>query len=67
LERTYSLVSKNKMLIGFGISSPENVRTFSPYCDGIIVGSAVIKSINEDKTFKSVTTLISSLSTACNY
>lgn len=63
LERTYSLVTKNKMLIGFGISSPENIKTFAPYCDGAIVGSAVIKKINED--YKGLPEFIRSLSNAC--
>jgi len=64
LKRTYSLVSKNKMLIGFGISKPEDVKTFSPYCDGVIVGSAVIKIINESNTLNSIAGFIKSLSVA---
>ncbi len=48
LERTYKLVTKNKMLVGFGISSPEDIRKISPYCDGVIVGSAVIKSLSRN-------------------
>ena len=45
LKRTYSLMKKNKMLIGFGISSPEDVKNLTAYCEGVIVGSAVIKSL----------------------
>ena len=67
LERTYSLVTKNKMQIGFGISTPENVKAFSPHCDGIIVGSAVVKKIEEDETLNELRNLVSSLSNACNY
>ncbi|MBI1937397.1 MAG: tryptophan synthase subunit alpha [Ignavibacteriales bacterium] len=63
LERTYSLVTKNKMLIGFGISSPENIKTFLPFCDGVIVGSAVIKKINED--YKALPEFIRTLNNAC--
>jgi tryptophan synthase alpha chain len=33
--------------IGFGISSPEHVRKLAPYCDGLIVGSAVVRRIAE--------------------
>lgn len=65
LERTYSLIKKNKMLIGFGISNAESVKSFIPYCDGVIVGSAVIKLILEKKEMSELNSLISSLSEAC--
>lgn len=65
LERTYSLIKKNKMLIGFGISNAESVKSFIPYCDGVIVGSAVIKLILEKKEMSEMNSLISSLSEAC--
>lgn len=68
LERTRALIKNNKMLIGFGISNQESVKRFLPYCDGIIVGSAVIKSIEKDYEDKSLwentVKLISELSTA---
>ena len=65
LERTYTIVKKNKMLIGFGISNAENVKTFAPYCDGVIVGSAVIKKISEAKTISEIGGFIKELSDAC--
>lgn len=55
LKRTSFLIKKNKMLIGFGISNPDDVKTFAPYCSGVIVGSAVIKSLmngNKNSTLK---------------
>lgn len=65
LERTYSIVEKNKMCIGFGISKPEDVKSFSPFCDGVIVGSAIIKSLSEDgNNFENTLKLISSLKEA---
>lgn len=33
--------------IGFGINTPEQVKEFSQYCDGVIVGSAIIKIIEK--------------------
>lgn len=48
IEHSHSILKKNKMLVGFGISSEEDVRKYSPFCDGVIVGSAVIKSLMED-------------------
>lgn len=33
--------------IGFGISTPEHIRELKGYCDGLIVGSAVVRKIEE--------------------
>ena len=33
--------------IGFGISTPEQAKKMSSYCDGAIVGSAVVKIIEQ--------------------
>ncbi len=65
ISRTRSLIKKNKMMIGFGVSKPEDVKTFSPYCDGVIVGSAVIKSLLNNENYDSTLKLISQLSQAC--
>ncbi|MCX6149450.1 MAG: tryptophan synthase subunit alpha [Ignavibacteriales bacterium] len=66
LKRTYSLVSKNKMLIGFGISTPENIKEITPYCDGVIVGSAIIKQLmNDNKSYDKTLTLIKELKQSC--
>lgn len=62
---TRLLIKKNKMMIGFGVSKPEDVKIFSPYCDGVIVGSAVIKSLLNNKNFDATLKLISQLSQAC--
>lgn len=65
LDRTYKIASKNKMQIGFGISSGEDVKIFSPYCDGVIVGSAVIKSLsNDDENFSKTIELVKELKKA---
>lgn len=36
--------------IGFGVSTPENVRMLSPVADGLIVGSAIVKRVAEAAT-----------------
>ncbi len=41
-------VKKNKVLLGFGISTPEAAKNNIKYCNGVIVGSAIIKSLSED-------------------
>jgi len=66
LERTYKLLKKNKMMIGFGISSPENIKEYKDFSDGFIVGSAVVKSLEkDDDEFSGTVELIKSLSEAC--
>ncbi len=64
LKSTYEIVEQNKMLIGFGISKPENIKQLSPFADGFIVGSAVIQSFLNN-TIEDTTKLIKSLSDAC--
>lgn len=34
-------------MVGFGISSPEQAAKMSSYCDGVIVGSAIVKIVGE--------------------
>lgn len=66
LDRTYKIASKNNMQIGFGISSGEDVKMFSPYCDGVIVGSAIIKSLStDDYSFRNTIKLVEELKEAC--
>lgn len=36
---------QNPVLVGFGISSGESAARLSPYCDGVIAGSAIIQRI----------------------
>ncbi len=43
LQRARKEVVKNPLLAGFGISTPEDARNISRDCDGVIVGSALIK------------------------
>ena len=35
------------LCIGFGISSPEHVRALAPVADGLIVGSALVRRLND--------------------
>ncbi|WP_019640375.1 tryptophan synthase subunit alpha [Paenibacillus fonticola] len=37
--------------IGFGISSNEQVRRFSEICDGVVIGSAIVRKIEESIPF----------------
>ena len=68
IHNTYQLLRKNKMLIGFGIFGAADVQRFAPYCDGVIVGSAVIRALGDGSTPRDYTQalkLIGELSKAC--
>ena len=69
IKRTYSLIKNNKMMIGFGISGPAVIKKFSPHCDGVIVGSAIIHKLlsEKDNKFTKTGEFINSLSNACQY
>jgi tryptophan synthase alpha chain len=65
LKKASALIKKNKMLVGFGISSPDDVKTFSPFCSGVIVGSAVIKSLmNDNANYEMTKALVKSMKSA---
>jgi tryptophan synthase alpha chain len=65
LKRTYNIVEQNKMLIGFGISKPEDIKQLAKYADGFIVGSAIIKSLMNNDISETLQ-LVQSLKSACN-
>jgi tryptophan synthase alpha chain len=44
LKEVRSLV-KGPLAVGFGISTPEQVKWLSPYVDGIVVGSAIVQRV----------------------
>ena len=44
------IIKKNATIpcaVGFGISGPEQAKKMSTYCDGVIVGSAIVKLISK--------------------
>lgn len=49
LQRCRQQIRKNPMLVGFGIASGDDARKLARYSDGIIVGSALIKRINNSR------------------
>jgi len=36
--------------IGFGVSTPDHVRSFAPLADGVVVGSGLIREINKGRS-----------------
>lgn len=43
---------KLPVVIGFGVSTPEQIRQLTPMADGIVVGSAIVRLIEEAITYK---------------
>lgn len=67
IERTYKYVNKNKMLVGFGISSPNDIEKIKTTCDGVIVASSIMKIMQkENYKIDEVLEFVSSLSKACD-
>jgi len=60
--------SKKPVAVGFGISTPDQAKEVSRFADGVIVGSAVVKIVEEegknDKLAERVGVFISSLAAA---
>ena len=46
--RTVQKVSRKPVAVGFGISTPNQAREISRFADGVIVGSAIVKIIEEE-------------------
>jgi tryptophan synthase alpha chain len=50
LKRARKVVTRNPILAGFGISTPEDARLVSGDCDGVIVGSALIRLLGDNRS-----------------
>ncbi|PKM92851.1 MAG: tryptophan synthase subunit alpha [Elusimicrobia bacterium HGW-Elusimicrobia-4] len=44
--------TKKPLLVGFGIAKPEHIKKLKNYCDGFIIGSAIIELIRQKKSVK---------------
>ena len=53
--------------LGFGISTPEQIRQLAPYCDGLIVGSAIVRIIGRHgrDCLQPVSEFVTALKNAC--
>jgi tryptophan synthase alpha subunit len=49
--------------VGFGISKPEHVRAIADWCDGVIVGSAVVQAVLDrpDRPVEAVRSVVAPL------
>lgn len=67
--KTVASYAERPKALGFGISNAKMAAEFKGYCDGIIIGSAVIKkimeSVNIEDTIENVKNFISEITTVC--
>jgi len=50
--------SKVPVCLGFGISTPDDILALSPYADGLVVGSALVKTVAENGKHPELLTLV---------
>jgi len=70
LAASFRKITSKPLALGFGIESPEHIYAAAPYCDGVIVGSALARLIekyrsNRGLCLKKVSTYVESLKGAC--
>ncbi len=65
IEKAYKTISKNKMLVGFGVSNKESVKLLTKYCDGVIVGSAIVNKLDKPNGTKEAIEFVKELKQAC--
>jgi len=66
IDRIRQYVSRNPLLVGFGIATPEDARSFSTHADGVIVGSALIKKLQSKTPLPELKQWVRSLKNAMN-
>ncbi|MBI2417964.1 MAG: tryptophan synthase subunit alpha [Ignavibacteriales bacterium] len=66
LQRVRAMGLQNKLMVGFGVSSAGDIHKIKGHCDGVIVGSAIIKRLlDEPQNIKRVEEFVASLKQAC--
>ncbi len=48
------VASRNPVLVGFGISGPDDVRRYAPFVDGVIVGSALLSRFGREPVSETI-------------
>ncbi len=59
--RLAKTLSDKPICVGFGVSTPEQVRAMGQFADGVIVGSAIVKEIQKHVTSKDMPLRVAAL------
>lgn len=54
LRRARTCVTRNPIMVGFGIGSPDDARLLAPHADGLVIGSALIEILRDHATNDSI-------------
>jgi len=67
--KTVRRLSKKPVAVGFGLSTPMQVRAIAPFADGVIVGSALVKCLEGSvrNHFRQATQFVGSLRSALDH
>ncbi len=49
VKRAKSVIRSRAVIVGFGISSPEQAKAVAAHADGVVVGSAIVKLIEDSR------------------
>jgi tryptophan synthase alpha chain len=52
-------VTKLPIAVGFGISKPQQAREIGRFADGVVIGSAIVRLIDENKNNRDLIEIIS--------
>jgi tryptophan synthase alpha chain len=52
-------ITKLPLAVGFGISNPKQANEIARFADGVVIGSAVVRLINENKNNSDLVKIIS--------
>jgi tryptophan synthase alpha chain len=66
IQKVKRILPDKNILVGFGVSSPKIARTYAEFSDGVIVGSAIVKLLSENKV-KEAIDFVSSIKNGMNY
>jgi tryptophan synthase alpha chain len=52
-------ITKLPVAVGFGISKPQQAREIARFADGVVIGSAVVRLIDENKNNPDLVKIVS--------